>query len=380
MFLLAHPWLLLLLPFVLIGYRGRIPRATLAHAVRGSLIAAAALFFVWALIYLPLADSAAIFFVEPLILTLMSALFLGEPIGWRRVLAVVIGFMGALIIIRPSFETVCPAAFLPLGSAKRITRAFQSNRPCMQPFFVLVRPQMGENIGGAARAMANFGLGHMRLVDEREISQLYDAVGPAIEISGGSAANTIAGIASLGGATAYIGKIADDEFGRIFAHDIRAAGVSYETPPAQSGLPTARSLVLVTPDGERTMNTFLGASTELGPEDIDRELIARSQVTYLEGYLFDKPEAKAAFNEAAVAAREAGRKFIENVKLASHLANVGDAKTLVIHPGSTTHQQMAPEDLEAAGIGEDLVRISVGLEDPRDITDDLTRALKASQR
>ena len=149
--------------------------------------------------------------------------------------------------------------------------------------------------------------GHMRLVDEQEISQLYDAVGPAIEISGGSAANTIAGIASLGGATAYIGKIADDEFGRIFAHDIRAAGVVYETPPAQSGLPTARSLVLVTPDGERTMNTFLGVSPQLGTAELDSDTIANGKILYLEGYLFDQPEAKAGFREAAQIAKNADR-------------------------------------------------------------------------
>ena len=149
--------------------------------------------------------------------------------------------------------------------------------------------------------------GHMRLVDEEEISRIYDAVGPAIEISGGSAANTIAGIASLGSATAYIGKVADDEFGRIFAHDIRAAGVFYETPPAQSGLPTARSLVLVTPDGERTMNTFLGVSPELGTTEIDADTIAGGKILYLEGYLFDQPAAKAGFREAAKIAKDAGR-------------------------------------------------------------------------
>ena len=149
--------------------------------------------------------------------------------------------------------------------------------------------------------------GHMRLVDEQQVSQLYDAVGPAIEISGGSAANTIAGIASLGGATAYIGKVADDEFGRIFAHDIRAAGVVYDTPPAQAGLPTARSLVLVTPDGERTMNTFLGVSPQLGPAEIDAKVISGGNILYLEGYLFDQDAAKNGFREAAKIAKEAGR-------------------------------------------------------------------------
>ena len=131
--------------------------------------------------------------------------------------------------------------------------------------------------------------GHMQLVDAAEISKLYDAVGPATEISGGSAANTIAGVASFGGSAAYMGKVADDEFGRIFTHDIRAMGVRYETAPGSGGAPTARSLVLVTPDGERTMNTFLGISPQLSEADVDADAIAAAQVLYLEGYLFDAP-------------------------------------------------------------------------------------------
>ncbi len=149
--------------------------------------------------------------------------------------------------------------------------------------------------------------GSMQLADAERVKTLYDAMGPAIEISGGSAANTIVGIASLGGRTAFIGKIADDEFGKIFAHDIRAAGVHYETPPASSGVPTARSLVLVTPDGERTMNTFLGVSPELDHGEIDAELIQASSIVYLEGYLFDRPEAKAAFRQAAELAAKNNR-------------------------------------------------------------------------
>ncbi len=149
--------------------------------------------------------------------------------------------------------------------------------------------------------------GHMRLVDADQIAQLYDAVGPAVEISGGSAANTIAGLASLGGAGAYIGKVADDEFGRIFAHDIKAIGVSYDTAPATGGAPTARSLVLVTPDGERTMSTFLGVSPELGPADLDAEKIAAGRILYLEGYLFDAEAAKDSFRQAAQIAKDAGR-------------------------------------------------------------------------
>jgi len=149
--------------------------------------------------------------------------------------------------------------------------------------------------------------GHMRLVDVSTMEALYKDMGPGIEISGGSAANTMVGIASLGGRSAFIGKVADDQLGRIFAHDIRAAGVSFETKPAGGGAPTARSLILVTPDGERTMNTFLGVSPELSHGEIDAELIAASRIVYLEGYLFDRAEAKAAFFQAADIARRAGR-------------------------------------------------------------------------
>lgn len=150
--------------------------------------------------------------------------------------------------------------------------------------------------------------GHMRLVDADTVVALYKAMGPAIEISGGSAANTMAGIASFGGKAGFIGKVADDELGRIFGHDIRAVGVTFQTPPTQGGNPTARSLILVTPDGERTMNTFLGVSPELDHGEVDPAMVTAAQVVYLEGYLFDRPEAKAAFRQAAKIAKEAGRK------------------------------------------------------------------------
>jgi len=150
--------------------------------------------------------------------------------------------------------------------------------------------------------------GHMQLVDADTIGTLYDAMGPGVEISGGSGANTMVGIASFGGKAAFIGKVGRDDFGGIFAHDIKAAGVAFETAPSESDTPTARSLILVTPDGERTMNTFLGVSPELGSGEIDKALIADSAVTYLEGYLFDRDEAKAAFTEAAGYAKAAGRK------------------------------------------------------------------------
>jgi sugar/nucleoside kinase (ribokinase family) len=158
--------------------------------------------------------------------------------------------------------------------------------------------------------LSNHGMekGFMQLIDASQANELYADMAPAREQSGGSVANTCAGIASFGGKCGFIGRVAGDQFGKVFAHDIRAIGVAFDTPASDAGLPTARCLVLVTDDGERTMNTFLGASTELGAEEIDADLIASAKVTYLEGYLFDKPEAKAAFYEAARLARKAGRK------------------------------------------------------------------------
>src|SRR5271169_6179566 len=129
--------------------------------------------------------------------------------------------------------------------------------------------------------------GRMALIDEPRTQAIYDAMGPAMEMSGGSAANTIVGLASFGSRSAFIGKVKDDSLGRAFAHDIRAAGVAYTTPPAADGASTARCYVLVTPDGERTMNTYLGAAQALGPSDIDAETVAASAVVYLEGYLWD---------------------------------------------------------------------------------------------
>ncbi len=147
--------------------------------------------------------------------------------------------------------------------------------------------------------------GHMQLVDRAAATALYDAIGPAVEISGGSAANTIAGVASFGGSAAYIGKVADDDLGRIFAHDIKASGVNYSTKPVQSETPTARSIVLVTPDAERTMSTYLGISPELNSSEIEPELIKNSRILYLEGYLFDAPQAMEAFKLAASIAKSA---------------------------------------------------------------------------
>jgi sugar/nucleoside kinase (ribokinase family) len=150
--------------------------------------------------------------------------------------------------------------------------------------------------------------GAMMLIDAERAAELYADMGSGVEASGGSAGNTIAGIASLGGRAAFVGKVKNDQLGEIFAHDMQALGVRFETSMAESGPPTARSLILVTPDAQRTMNTYLGACVTLGPEDIDEALIASAQVTYLEGYLWDPPPAKLAFKKAMAAAHRAGRK------------------------------------------------------------------------
>ncbi|MFZ3312106.1 MAG: adenosine kinase [Xanthobacteraceae bacterium] len=150
--------------------------------------------------------------------------------------------------------------------------------------------------------------GTMALIDEARALSIYDAMGPAVETSGGSAANTIVGLASLGARTAFIGKIKDDGLGRAYSHDIRAAGVSFPTTPAAAGPSTGRCYVLVTPDGERTMNTYLGAAQDLQPADIDADTVAASAILYLEGYLWDPKNAKEAFLKAAKIAHQSGRK------------------------------------------------------------------------
>jgi adenosine kinase len=150
--------------------------------------------------------------------------------------------------------------------------------------------------------------GTMALIDEARAQAIYAAMGPAVESSGGSAANTIVGVASFGARAAFVGKVKDDELGRAFAHDIRAANVAFDTSPAKSGPSTARCYIMVTPDGERTMNTYLGAAQDLNPGDIDEAQVASAAVTYLEGYLWDPPKAKEAFIKAADIAHKAGRK------------------------------------------------------------------------
>lgn len=149
--------------------------------------------------------------------------------------------------------------------------------------------------------------GAMTLIDTERATSLYTAMPPGIEASGGSAANTMAGVASLGGRASYIGKVRDDQLGDVFRHDTQSGGVGFDVPPATEGEPTARSLIQVTPDGERSMNTFLGISAYLHPSDVDEQLVASAAITYCEGYLWDRPEAKDAIRHAMSIASEAGR-------------------------------------------------------------------------
>ena len=150
--------------------------------------------------------------------------------------------------------------------------------------------------------------GTMSLIGEDQAERVYQSMGPAVEISGGSAANTIVGLASFGARTAFVGKVRDDALGRAFSHDIRAAGVAFATPAATNGASTARCYILVTPDGERTMNTYLGAAQDLGIDDVSADMVAAAAITYLEGYLWDPQNAKDAFLHAAKIAHAAKRR------------------------------------------------------------------------
>ncbi|RVT95643.1 adenosine kinase [Rhodovarius crocodyli] len=157
----------------------------------------------------------------------------------------------------------------------------------------------------AARGMNKGG---MALISTEQAEGIYAAMGPGVESSGGSVANSCAVAAGLGAKVGFLGKVAEDALGQVFAHDIRSVGVHFPTPPLQGGAPTARCLILVSPDGQRTMNTYLGACVTFGEQDVDVAEVARAQVVYLEGYLFDPPAAQAAFRAAARAAHAAGRK------------------------------------------------------------------------
>jgi len=149
--------------------------------------------------------------------------------------------------------------------------------------------------------------GAMTLIDDDRVADLYASMGHRTEMSGGSAANTLVGVASFGGRAAYIGRVHDDELGAVFAHDLSSLGVTFNSPRATDGPATGRCLIVVTPDAQRTMNTYLGASSLLGPDHLDLDLVGAAKVTFLEGYLFDRDEAKAAYRAATRAAHDAGR-------------------------------------------------------------------------
>lgn len=150
--------------------------------------------------------------------------------------------------------------------------------------------------------------GSMTLIEADQATKIYDVMPPGLEMSGGSAANTIAAFASMGGKAGYIGKVANDQLGEVFRHDMKASGVSFSTRPLEDGPATARCLIMITPDAQRTMCTYLGACVWITPADLDAEMIQNAQVTYLEGYLFDRPHAKDTFFKACEMAHTAGRK------------------------------------------------------------------------
>ena len=183
--------------------------------------------------------------------------------------------------------------------------------------------------------IAQLGLerGGMTLVDTARAQELYDAMGPAREISGGSAANTLAGLAALGSRCAFIGQVADDQLGEVFAHDVRAGGISFATPVRAGDPPTARCLIFVSPDGQRTMNTYLGASQFLPADALDEAVIADAEVLYLEGYLWDPEEPRAAMRRAIDAARGAGRKVAFTLSDAFVISRHGDDFRALIEGG-----------------------------------------------
>ena len=175
--------------------------------------------------------------------------------------------------------------------------------------------------------------GGMTLVDTARAQELYDAMGPAREISGGSAANTLAGLSALGAQCAFIGQVAQDQLGEVFAHDIRAVGIDFDTAPRAGDPPTARCLIFVTPDAQRTMNTFLGASQFLPPAALDAEAVAAAKVLYLEGYLWDPEEPRAAMRRAIEAARAAGRKIAFTLSEVFVIERHGDDFRALIEDG-----------------------------------------------
>ncbi len=175
--------------------------------------------------------------------------------------------------------------------------------------------------------------GGMTLIDADQAQELYDAMGPAREISGGSAANTLAGLSALGAQCAFVGQVAADQLGSVFAHDIRAVGIDYDTPAREGEPPTARCLIFVTPDGQRTMNTFLGASQFLPATALDEEAIGGAKILYLEGYLWDPEEPRAAMRRAIETAKASGRKVAFTLSDAFVIARYGDDFRALINDG-----------------------------------------------
>ena len=175
--------------------------------------------------------------------------------------------------------------------------------------------------------------GGMMLIDTDRAHALYDAMGPAREVSGGSAANTLAGLASLGASCAFIGQVADDQLGEVFAHDIRAGGIHFATPARAGDPPTARCLIFVSGDGQRTMNTYLGASQFLSADALDEAAIASASVLYLEGYLWDPEEPRAAMRKAITAARGASRQVAFTLSDSFVIARHGDDFRRLIEAG-----------------------------------------------
>jgi len=194
--------------------------------------------------------------------------------------------------------------------------------------------------------------GGMALIDESSAERIYAAMGPGMEISGGSGGNTIAGIAAFGGSGAFIGKVRDDALGDIYRHDLRAIGVAFDTPATTAGAATARCLVLVTPDAERTMNTFLGACTGLDEGDIDEALVASAGIIYLEGYLFDQPPAKAAFRKAASLAHAAGRKVALTM-----------SDSFCVHRHKDEFLELVESHIDILFANEDEIRALYGVDD-----------------
>ncbi len=203
----------------------------------------------------------------------------------------------------------------------------------------------------------NLSRGSMQLIDADRATELYGKMGPGREVSGGSAANTIAGMAALGRQCAFIGQVAKDQLGDVFAHDIHAIGVDFATPARDAEPPTARCLILVTPDGQRTMNTFLGASQYLPAAAIDRDLIANSAILYLEGYLWDPEEPRGAMRAAIDIARSAGRKVAFTLSDAFCIARHGDDFRKLIDDGlidilfandGEVHALMGTDDVASA--------------------------------